>query len=58
MTEIELKNNPSGIRVFIDDVNVDLSGISETEIDNFISLLECYVYSNRHKKRGARNSSK
>ena len=58
MTEIELKNNPSGIRVFIDDVNVDFSRISETEIDNFISLLECYVYSNRHKKRGARKSSK
>ncbi len=57
MTEIELKNNTSGIRVFVDDVNVDLSGITKTEMDNFISLLECYVYSNRHKKRGARKLS-
>ena len=56
MTEIELRNNTSGIRIFIDDVNVDLSGISKAEKDNFISLLECYVYSNRHRKRGARKS--
>lgn len=54
MREIELKNNTSGKKIFVDDVTPDLSLIPSKDKELYISLLEIEMYEhfkNRRKRK-------